>query len=177
MNVAVIYASKYESTREVADAIAAELERAGLTTQLRDANELGALPDADAFVIGSAVYAGQWLKPARELISAHADRLATKPVFLFSVGPVGDAEQQKKAPPDITVIAVQTAAKDHALFAGRLDPGRLRLAERLMVRAMKAPVGDYRDWDEIRMWSRQVAAELLGQDAKEPITTIQGADR
>lgn len=44
----------------------------------------------DAVVLGSAVYVGRWLEPARELVDAHAEELAARPTWLFSSGPIGD---------------------------------------------------------------------------------------
>jgi menaquinone-dependent protoporphyrinogen IX oxidase len=44
----------------------------------------------DAVVLGSAVYAGHWLKPAREPVGRLGTFLADRPVWLFSSGPVGD---------------------------------------------------------------------------------------
>jgi menaquinone-dependent protoporphyrinogen oxidase len=44
--------------------------------------------------------------------------------------------------------------------AGRTDRGVLSLPERMMVRALRVPEGDYRDWDAIRGWAKAIAAEL-----------------
>ena len=53
------------------------------------------------------------------------------------------------------------------VFAGKLDHASLSLdhaslsrVERLMVRAQRAPEGDFRDWDAIRAWARGVGGEL-----------------
>jgi menaquinone-dependent protoporphyrinogen oxidase len=43
-------------------------------------------------------------------------------------------------------------------FAGKLDPAELSFVERLTVRMVKSPVGDFRDWDEIRRWAQAFAA-------------------
>jgi hypothetical protein len=51
-----------------------------------------------AVVLGSAVYAGHWLKPARELVERHAGDLADRPVWLFSSGPVGDPPKPDEDP-------------------------------------------------------------------------------
>jgi hypothetical protein len=34
----------------------------------------------------------------------------------------------------------------------------LSLVERLLMKAMKTPVGDYRNWDQINAWAQSVAA-------------------
>jgi menaquinone-dependent protoporphyrinogen oxidase len=46
------------------------------------------------------------------------------------------------------------------IFAGKIDRGALSIPERMMVRALKVPEGDYRDWDEIRAWAQSIASEL-----------------
>ena len=49
-----------------------------------------------------------------------------------------------------------------AFFAGNMDPAKLPLIERLLVRAMASqtglPVGDQRDWEQIRAWANEVFA-------------------
>ena len=50
----------------------------------------------DAVVLGSAVYAGHWLKPARGLVERSRDALAARPVWLFSSGPIGDPPSRKR---------------------------------------------------------------------------------
>jgi len=55
--------------------------------------QIQAVDGFDAVVLGSAVYAGHWLKPARELVDRSRDALAARPVWLFSSGPIGDPPQ------------------------------------------------------------------------------------
>lgn len=43
----------------------------------------------DAVMIGSAVYTGHWLDPAKDLVSRCREALADRPVRLFSSGQVG----------------------------------------------------------------------------------------
>jgi menaquinone-dependent protoporphyrinogen oxidase len=54
----------------------------------------------------------------------------------------------------------KTAARDHLLFAGRIDRKKLNFGERAIVGALKAPEGDFRDWDEIRDRALAIAKEL-----------------
>jgi menaquinone-dependent protoporphyrinogen oxidase len=51
---------------------------------------------------------------------------------------------------------------DVGLFAGVLDMGKLPLPLKLVMRAMKAQPGDYRDWDAIRTWATALRPKLLG---------------
>jgi menaquinone-dependent protoporphyrinogen oxidase len=51
-------------------------------------------------------------------------------------------------------------ARGHRVFPGRIDKARLSIGERAMVTAMRAPVGDFRDWDVVRAWAEEIAGQL-----------------
>jgi menaquinone-dependent protoporphyrinogen oxidase len=51
--------------------------------------DVGAIDGYDAVVLGSAVYLGNWMKPAKEFAVREAAALAAVPVWLFSSGPIG----------------------------------------------------------------------------------------
>ena len=99
----------------------------------------------DAVVLGSAVYAGHWLKPARELIDRMGPQLAERPMWLFSSGPVGNPPKPEENAVDVAGVVATTGAVEHHVFAGLVDKAQLSLAERAMVRAFHAAVGDLRD--------------------------------
>jgi menaquinone-dependent protoporphyrinogen oxidase len=157
----VVVASKYGSTREIAKVIAEELMAAGHHASVRDTDEVEGFDGADAVVLGSAVYAGHWLKPARRLVEERAEELASRPTWLFSSGPIGDPPKPEDADPEgIAAASDATKARAHEVFAGKLDRDALSRPERLMVRALRVPEGDFRDWPAIREWARGIAAEL-----------------
>ena len=98
MVVWVVVASKYGSTREVAEAIAEEFGRPH-EVQVREAAELENFEGADAVVLGSAIYGGRWLEPARRLIEERSGELAAHPTWLFSVGPLGEPPKPEERAP------------------------------------------------------------------------------
>ena len=51
---------------------------------------------------------------------------------------------------------------DDRLFAGKLDVDQLGFAERAIIKALRAPCGDFREWDEISRWANEIAAALAG---------------
>jgi menaquinone-dependent protoporphyrinogen oxidase len=55
--------------------------------------------------------------------------------------------------------------RDHKIFVGKLDTAGLGLGERLITKVVGAPAGDFRDWDEIRRWAREIAADLTSMEA------------
>lgn len=79
------------------------------------------------------------------------------------MGPIGDPPTPDDAGPEgIDEVIASTRAHGHEVFAGKLDYAALGRLERMMVRALRAPEGDFRDWDAIRAWARSIASELQG---------------
>ena len=166
MRVLVVVASKHGSTQGIAEAIADELPSTeagralGLTAVLQAAEHAPDPGGFDVVLVGSAVYAGRWLPAARDYVSAHAAALRTRPVWLFSSGPIGEPPFPPDEPHDAHPMLQLTGARGHRVFAGRLDKTLLNFGERAMVTAMRAPLGDFRNWDEIRAWAAEIATAL-----------------
>jgi menaquinone-dependent protoporphyrinogen oxidase len=166
MRVLVAAASKHGSTREIGEEIAAELQAAGIEADYRDIDEVDDLSGYDAVVLGSGLYMGHWLEAARTFAGRHEAELASRPVWLFSSGPLGDESVTAGQPDaDMTHLAKDVHARDQHIFAGRLDPDDLGFRERLIVRVVHAPTGDFRPWEDIAEWARTIAAELVGDSA------------
>ncbi len=160
MRVLVTTGSKHGSTEEIGRAIAEALTGEGVDARIVVPDEVESLDGFDAVVLGSAVYAGRWTKSMRELTVRLAGELAQRPIWLFSSGPVGDPPKPEEDPVDVADVMERTGASEHALFAGRLDKKLLSFGERAIVGALKAPEGDFRDWDGIRAWSISIAEAL-----------------
>ena len=93
----------------------------------------------DAVVLGSAVYAGHWLKPARELVDRSREALAARPVWVFSSGPIGNPPKPEEDPVDIADIMQATKAPGHRVFAGKLVKKQLSFPDRAMAAALPVP--------------------------------------
>jgi menaquinone-dependent protoporphyrinogen oxidase len=166
MNILVAVASRHGSTREIASAIAGELEAAGHRVTTREIAEAVDVSGYDAVVLGSAVYIGNWMPEARQFIDGHHEELALIPVWLFSSGPIGVENPKPEGDPNLVPEFIEkTGAREHRIFTGKLDPKVLGLGERLITRIFGAPAGDFRDWEDIRAWAREIAREL----ASEPV--------
>jgi menaquinone-dependent protoporphyrinogen oxidase len=160
MRVLVSAATKYGATGEIARAIADVLTGRGLEVTLVPPEEVGRIDDYDAAVLGSAVYAGHWLKPAKELVGRSSGALAGRPVWLFSSGPIGDPPKPEEDPVEVEDVMEATKARGHRVFAGKLVKKQLSFGEKAIVLALRAPEGDFRDWDAIRAWAEEIAGEL-----------------
>ena len=158
MRVLVTAASRHEATAELAAAIAAALRRRDIEAQARPISEVAEVGGYDAVVLGSAVYVGRWLREARRFAESNATTLATMPVWLFSSGPVGPGGES--GPADADTLAELTGAREHRVFAGRLDRQGLGLGERFLVRLVRVPERDDRDWAAVERFATDIADAL-----------------
>lgn len=162
MRVLVTTASRCGSTSEIAEAVADVLTEEGLEVATEHPDRVSGLDGYDAVVVGSAVYYGRWLDPARLFVERHAAALSERPVWLFSSGPVGAPEHllPRTDAVDVRELLAESGAIDHCLLPGRLDRDRLRLRDRGVITAMHAHDGDYRDWEAVEAFARQIADRL-----------------
>ena len=166
MRILVTAASRHDATFEVAQAIATTLERAGFKVDVRRPEEVGHLAGYDGVVLGSAIYAGHWMKSAKEVVERTSSRMRGIPVWLFSTGPIGDPLKPEGLPVDVAPMLELSGAREHRIFGGRLDKKELGFGEKAMVRMVGAAEGDYRPWDEIEAWAVEIASTL-----KAPVAT------
>jgi menaquinone-dependent protoporphyrinogen oxidase len=163
MNILVTVASKHGATGEIGEGIAAALRACGLSIETQAPDTVTSLDRFDAVILGSAVYAGRWMDSATHFAERFATELADREVWLFSSGPLGDPPTPKEEPQATLALAARLGARGHRSFAGRLDPDQLGFFERTITRAVKAPPGDFRDWEAIRAWADEIATALADQ--------------
>ena len=165
VRVLVAYATKYGATAEIAEKIGQVLREASLRADVLSADRVGDLTSYQAIVLGSAVYIGQWRKEAVKFLKVNETVLAEKPVWLFSSGPTGEGDpvelvQGWRFPGKLQPIADRVQPRDVAVFHGAVDAGKLNFIEKRMLKAVKAPSGDFRDWDAITSWAAAIADAL-----------------
>lgn len=163
--VLVSAASLHGATAEIAQAIGQVFSRQGFVVTVVPPEEVDAVDDYDAVIIGSAVYAGHWLEPAKDFVDRFRDVLPGHPVWLFSSGPVGDpsgklARAMGKDPVDLPLMLELARARGHRMFAGKLDRRHLSLPQRAALLVFRGLEGDFRDWDDIRQWAEAIVRQL-----------------
>ena len=164
--VLVSTASMHGSTSEIAQVIAQVLAAKGLTVTVLPPAEVQSIDDYDAIIIGSAVYSSHWLDAATDLVNRFLDPLSTRPVWLFSSGAVGSpvsklALAMARDPVEIAGLRIATRARDHRMFAGKLDRKVLTHAQWASLLIFHGLEGDFRDWAEIRQWATGIAQQLV----------------
>lgn len=165
MKVLVAYATQFGSTRSIAEQIGTALEKEGLEVTVAPVGE--ATPVGfDAFVIGSAVHGGRWLKSGAAFVRDHRAELAGHPIWFFSSGPVGDrgAAAPQPDPKEISEFRRALAPRGHRVFGGSFDRETadfdgLGLIERTVVKRF-LPEGEWRDWNAMDIWAAEIAREL-----------------
>ena len=178
MKVLVGYSSKYGATEGIAERIAATLQTAGQDATAVPLADVGDASAYDAFVIGGGAYMGSWRKDATRFVRKHRDLLASRPVWLFSSGPLGTKLRDDQGRDVLVQAEPKQFAEYEALikprgmrvFFGALDMARLRGRDR-MVRLIPAvedvmPAGDFRDWPAIEAWAEGIARELASTPSR-----------
>jgi menaquinone-dependent protoporphyrinogen oxidase len=160
--ILVSAASRHGATTEIADAIAAVLRDRGHEVAEQLPDQVLSVAEFPVVILGSAVYLGHWLKPVTRLIDRFVNDLATRTVYLFSTGPVGDPPFPSTPPSDLDALLTKTNALEHATFAGRLSPEGLGTGERVAVMLSHAAYGDFRDWPAVAAWTNRIADVLSG---------------
>ena len=160
MTVLVTTAGRHGSTAEIAAEIADTLTSRGIKVVVADPQDVAEVTGYDAVILGSAIYAGHWLGPARELAGRMSAGLVDRPVWLFSSGPIGDEPVEN--PAEASELMSRAGAREHQIFGGKLDKKTLGFGERAILLAVHVPEGEHRDWAAIRRWAQQIADELTG---------------
>lgn len=167
--VLVTYATRYGSTQEVAEAIAATLRERGIEVDLKAMREVRILEGHGAVVLGAPFYMGRWHEDARRFLSDHREALTERPVAVFALGPVSTDEQEMRESrgqldeelaknPWLAPVAL-------TMFGGRYDPSKLSISHKLLAALPASPLhglpaSDVRDWTEIQAWASELAAVL-----------------
>jgi menaquinone-dependent protoporphyrinogen oxidase len=169
MKVLVAFASKHGATEEIARSIGEILDGQGLTVDVKRMKDVDTVLPYNAFVLGSAIYMGSWLKGARAFVDGHAELLARQPTWLFSSGPIGSPPHAAASDSfNVPDLLDATHARDHQVFGGRLDKANLGLAERALAGALRVPSGDYREWDAVTAWATAIARTLEAEAVNQP---------
>lgn len=174
MNVLVAYATRHGATAGIAERIARTLRQEGVQARALPVEEVERLAEYDAVVLGGAAYMFHWLKGARRFAQRHQAELRQRPVWLFSSGPLGTDEVDEEGqdvreaarPKEFDELTGLLGARGEEVFFGAYDADQkpVGLGERI-TRMMPAaedalPSGDFRDWEHVDAWARQIAQQL-----------------
>ena len=123
----------------------------------------------DAVIFGSGMRMGKFHKEARDWLQANSDILAHLPIAFYSVGlraatPQSGMLEQAERELDAAVCNITDGQHPvrYAVLPGWKRTEGFNAMEKLALRVYPLEDGDYRDWDKVDSWLREVAPALLG---------------
>ncbi len=163
-SILIAYATRYGSTQEVAEAVAATLRERGLAVDIEPMRQVRSLDQYRAVVLGAPLYMFHWHKDALHFLARHREALTQRPVAIFALGPIHaeekefqEARQQLEKElakfPWLTPRAI-------ASFGGKFDPQKLTFPYNLVPTLKSMPASDVRDWTAIRTWASDLATQF-----------------
>jgi menaquinone-dependent protoporphyrinogen oxidase len=161
MHILVACASRKGSTEEIASAISKELEAEGHHIRFSHLKDVTSVDGCDAAVIGAPVYTGHIIEDLQKFVEKNEAQLKTIPVAAFVVGlapvnpKIGSTETLEE---QLNGILASVNLVSTRVFAGKLDPSKHSFLTKTMISLMKVPTGDFRDWDAIKTWARELPA-------------------
>ena len=156
--ILVAYVSRTGTTHDIAEAIGRGLRSSGASVDIANLKDVAVVEGYTAVVVGSPIYMGRIEGDVGTFVARHRDALSKRPVAAFAVGLPSDQEGSTREDGAEKIRAAIAPLQPVAvtMFAGRLDTARLSFIQRTMIGFVKAPTGDFRDWDEIAAWARSL---------------------
>lgn len=171
MKILVGYASAHGSTAEVAQYIGDTLEERQFNVTVANVTDIQSVDQYDAFILGSAIHAGMWLKELSQFLTQFGGSIKGKPFYLF-------VTCIRVLEPDGYQFVIDNYVHHHVIdplgvrevqpFAGKLDLNQVDWDERWTLAArydgsvMPGSYNhDFRNWDVIKAWAMRVADALL----------------
>lgn len=163
--ILITYASKHGSTAEIAEKIHSLVESNKLVCEIMPVDEVDDVSSYEVIILGSAVYIGQWRKSTIDFLKKNTHQLKNKKVWLFSTGPTGKGDPVEllkgwRYPDGLKDTIDRIQPEDITVFHGMLDESKLNTLEKMTIKMVKAPLGDYRDWQMIEDWTNTIYETL-----------------
>ncbi len=175
MKTLVVYGSRYGTAAQIAHEIAGVIKDEGIDVDLYDAKSIKKFDIApyDLIIVGSGIKMGKWTKESLKFLKNNKKALKDKKVALFVSCSAANEEKsrdmgwkdylQKVAADNLVGEPV-----DMGLFGSIYDPeAKHGMMYKMTMKFWKKDLEDkgfdtskshdFRDWDEIRDWARNLA--------------------
>jgi menaquinone-dependent protoporphyrinogen oxidase len=161
--ILVAYATRAGSTAEVAGFIGQDLADRKIPCDVEAFKDVDDIAEYDMFFLGTPVRAGQLMPEFLKFLRKNKAALAAKhAVFFITCLTMSKhtAENWQKAHAYLAPAMKLVKPVSEGLFGGKMDYSKLGVLTRFMIKRMKIPEGDYREWEEIRTWVDNVLDEM-----------------
>ena len=159
--VLIAYASEAGSTAEVASFINDIITEAEIKSECINVKNINSVEDYDIIFIGSPIYMGKWKKEATKFIEINQEQFKDKKIFYFlTCMSLSSNEEDKLAqvPKFLEYERSLITPLSEGRFAGVINPKKLSFMQRMMIKMVRAPEGDFRDWEKIANWTKECIA-------------------
>lgn len=176
MKALIVYGTRYGTAGEIAEEIGKVMGNEGVEVNLVDSRGLKNcdVSPYDLVVVGSGIKIGKWTKGSVKFLKDKKSALKDKKVALFVTCGAANLpetvdEGQEKYLNDIAKKYLSNKPVSTGLFGSVYDPNAkhglmYRFANKFMIKKELEKQGkdtskrhDYRNWDEIRAWARNLA--------------------
>ena len=170
MKILAAYASAHGTTGEVATFISKTLEVYGAEVTHAAVETVESVKEYDAFILGTAIHEGIWLRSMMLFIDKFGTELAEKPVYFFitciRVAEADGYEHVMKNYMDTHTLE-KLKARNVTAFGGAIQLKEINWDERWTLglrydgtNLQQRLNADYRDWYAIGTWVNNIAKEL-----------------
>jgi menaquinone-dependent protoporphyrinogen oxidase len=166
-HILIAYASKYGSTKEVAEYIGQVLQEAGGKVEVRNVNDIKDISAYQSVIVGSATRMDKLLPDAVKFANKHARALSEKTTayFVLCVTMKQDTQENRsKAQGFLEPLCQIREPISIGLFAGKIDYNQLGFFWKTLASKDETGMmeeGDFRNWEQIQTWASEIAPSLL----------------
>jgi menaquinone-dependent protoporphyrinogen oxidase len=175
MKALVVYGTRWGTATEIAEEIRKVMINEGIETDLVNSRGLKNfdISPYDLVVVGSGIKIGKWTKSALKFLKNYKSELADKKVALFVTCGAANKEETRqegweKYLKKVAADNLVNEPVDMGLFGSVYDPDAnhglmFKMTNRFIKKDLEkqgidvTKRQDYRDWDEIRAWSKGLA--------------------
>jgi menaquinone-dependent protoporphyrinogen oxidase len=154
--ILIAYATRAGSTAGIAARVGTMLTSLGQPVDVLPAAQVKEIDGYHNIVLGSAIRYGKLLPEAMEFIHRHQAVLKHRTFNTFIVCMTvnwTDVESQRIVQGYLDPVRAYLKPAHEGLFAGVVDLQKLSWRERILLRFLKIPRGDFRDWEAIDEWA------------------------
>jgi len=158
-NILVTYATRAGSTVDVATNIAQTLSKTGIIVDVLPIEHVRDVDGYDAAIIGSAIRMGHWLPEAVAFVKANREDLSKIPIAYFLVSGFlrdDNPEMRKTVRSYLDPVCAILEPQSIGMFAGKMDYQKLSWLDRFIAKMVRAPEGDWRNWQAIQHWGHDL---------------------
>ncbi len=171
--VLIAFATRYGSTKEVAEKIGQLLIQNGFDVDILPCKKVEKIESYQFIVIGAPFYIGRMLKEANNFLLKNQDILSRKPAVFFALGPIGGTEKELTETQNQLENELQQfpwfRPISTAMFGGKYEPDKLNFLDKLLTKPPASPLqnlaaNDARNWDDINNWAEKLSSTLLSAE-------------